>query len=63
MAILIINNEDYSNKLKNFSFNCKECNSNNIELEVDWGCYPSDSWIGITTICKNCFNEEILLDI
>ena len=62
MAILVIDGEDYSKQLKNFHFVCAECDSDNIELEIDWANYPSDSWFKLTTICKNCFNEEVLLD-
>ena len=58
MALLIINRKDYSNKLKGFALQCKACGSNNIELEVDWAAYPSDSWCRITTICKHCHAEE-----
>jgi len=58
MAILIINNEDFSNKLKEFEFKCKECGSSNVTLEIDWAAYPSASWMNITVICGDCMNDE-----
>ena len=58
MAILVINNNDYSAKLKNFSLECNKCGSKNIELEIDWAAYPSASWLNITTICKDCHTDE-----
>lgn len=63
MAILVINNEDYSKKLKNFELTCKECSSKNVELEIDWASYPSASWFRVTTICKDCHKDEDIYDV
>lgn len=57
MTVLILNNKKIK-ELKNFNISCKECNSNNIEIEVNWGAYPSSSWNSASLICKDCHNEE-----
>jgi hypothetical protein len=62
MAILIINDSDYSAKLKNFSISCKECGSTNVTLEVDWAAYPSGAWCKVRTICEGCKAEEDIYD-
>lgn len=61
MAILIINKEDFSERLKDFNITCKKCKSNKVELVVNWAAYPSCAWFGIDVICTDCkHGEEIL---
>ncbi len=57
MAVLIINNQDYSKKLKNFELTCKKCDSKEIDFEICWS-HGDYGWFEITTICKNCHIEE-----
>lgn len=63
MAILVINGEDYSERLTSFSLTCKCCSGTNVELEVDWAAYPSAAWCKVTTICKDCHNDETIYEI
>jgi 5-methylcytosine-specific restriction endonuclease McrA len=58
MAIVIINSDNIKN-LKHFKFQCNNCNSTNVELEIDWAAYPSAAWNNITIICKDCHADEI----
>lgn len=58
MAILVINNEDFTEKLKDFALKCKNCDGGEVELEIDWAAYPSASWCKVTVICKACHNDE-----
>jgi hypothetical protein len=60
MAILVINSDDYTEKLKDFSLTCQACGSKEVELEIDWAAYPSDSWLIVKTICKTCHTEETI---
>jgi hypothetical protein len=63
MAILIINNADFSEKLKDFEITCKKCESKKVELNIDWASYPSCSWYNIDIICNDCkHSEEILIN-
>ena len=62
MAILVINSEDYSERLQGFGLTCKGCQSRNVELEIDWAAYPSASWLRVTTICKDCHQDEEIYD-
>jgi len=60
MAILVINSEEFSEKLKGFEFKCNECTSSNVTLDIDWAAYPSASWMTVTVICENCNKEEVV---
>ena len=62
MAILIINDEDFTSKLKEFSLKCNNCGSDKVELEIDWASYPSASWFNVTVICKKCHQDETIYD-
>ena len=58
MAVLIINDEDFSQKLKDFSLSCKNCESKNVKLDIDWANYPSCSWFKVLVICNDCLIDE-----
>lgn len=58
MARLLINDEDHSKKLKEFSLACNKCNSKNVTLDIDWAAYTSGSWCKVSIICENCKKSE-----
>lgn len=58
MARLVVNSQDFTEKLHKFVLRCKECNSNKVTLDIDWAAYPSSSWCNITVICENCHHDE-----
>ena len=62
MARLIIQDEDFSSKLKDFSITCKECGGKNVTLDIDWACYPSCCFGGATLICEDCHKDETIYD-
>ena len=62
MARLILNSNDFTNKLKAFSLKCNECGSDNVTLDIDWAAYPSCSWMNICIICDDCKHDEIIYD-
>lgn len=61
MARLIINETDFA-KLKNFSLQCRACNSFRVTIDVDWAAYPSASWCDIKIICEDCKREEYIYE-
>lgn len=62
MAILVINSEDYSEKLTGFELTCTSCGSKRVTLDLDWAAYPSDSWCKVTTICEDCHRDETVYE-
>lgn len=62
MAILLINNEDFTEKLSGFTFRCNKCGSEKVAFDIDWAAYPSASWFKITVICADCYYEEDVYD-
>ena len=58
MAILILNDDDFSGKLQNFRLNCKNCGSSKVTLDIDWAAYPSCSWLNVNVICEECKHDE-----
>lgn len=58
MAIVTLDKEVFKSLTK-FEVKCKSCNSQNIELEIDWASYPSCEWNNVTLICKDCKEAEI----
>lgn len=58
MAILQINENDFSSKLKDFNLLCNKCDSKNVALDIDWASYPSASWLNIEVICSDCHHSE-----
>ena len=58
MAILVLNGDDFSNKLKGFKLECKECGSSSVTFDIDWAAYPSASWMNITVSCDDCKSDE-----
>lgn len=57
MAIVVINSGDIK-QLTKFDIKCKNCGSDDIEIEIDWASYPSMSWDIAKLICKICHEEE-----
>jgi hypothetical protein len=62
MARLVINDDDFSEKLKDFNLSCKECGSKKVTLDIDWAAYPSASWCAITVICEECHKDEVVYE-
>lgn len=62
MAILLVNDTDFSSKLKEFSLQCNSCNSSKVTLDIDWAAYPSASWFKITVSCEDCHTDEDIYD-
>lgn len=58
MARLVVNSDDFSNRLRKFEMKCRSCNSGNVTLDIDWASYPSASWFNITIICDDCHHDE-----
>jgi hypothetical protein len=58
MAILVINDRDLSEKLKDFSLTCNNCGSKKVTLDIDWAAYPSASWMNVTLSCADCHKDE-----
>jgi hypothetical protein len=58
MARLVINSDDFTAKLKEFSLKCNECGSENVTLDIDWAAYPSASWFTVEVICEDCKKDE-----
>lgn len=63
MAILIINSEDYSEKLQDFELTCKSCGSRKITLDLDWAAYPSAQWCRLITSCGECHRDEEIYEV
>jgi len=63
MARVIINDYDFSKKLKEFSLSCNECGSKNVTLDINWAAYPSASWCTVSVICEDCKKDETIYDI
>ena len=58
MAILVINSENYSERLVGFELRCRGCGSTRVTLDIDWAAYPSASWCRVVTICDDCHRDE-----
>lgn len=61
-ARLVINSDDFSQKLTSFTLSCKNCGSNKVTLDVDWVSYPSASWLKIAAICDECNHDECVFE-
>lgn len=61
-ARLVINAENFANKLRDFSLRCGQCGSGNVTLDIDWAAYPSASWCTVTVICDDCNADEEIYD-
>jgi hypothetical protein len=57
-TVFTINGDDFSEKLKDFSISCKNCNSKNVTLDVESYSYPSASWFRVEIICNDCKHDE-----
>jgi hypothetical protein len=57
-AKLVINSNDFTEKLTGFSLSCKNCKSNHVTLDIDWAAYPSASWVKVNVICEECKSDE-----
>jgi len=62
MARLIINSNDFSEKLTGFELKCKRCGSNKVTLDLDWAAYPSASWCRLEVICEDCKHDETVFE-
>lgn len=57
-ARLVINGDDFTTKLQDFTLACNKCGSHRITLDIDWAAYPSGAWCQITAICEDCGHDE-----
>jgi hypothetical protein len=62
MALLVINSEDFSERLQSFDLACKGCGSHKVTLDIDWAAYPSCSWFRVSISCDDCHRDEELYD-
>lgn len=62
MARLIVDGDDFSEKLKEFSITCKKCGSKKVTFDIDWAAYPSCSWLKLSVICEDCKVDETIYD-
>jgi hypothetical protein len=62
MALLVINSEDYSERLKDFQITCNGCGGKRVTLDIDWAAYPSASWCKVTASCEDCHRDETVYE-
>lgn len=62
MALLVINSDDFSDRLRGFALSCKACGSSRVTLDINWAAYPSCSWATVTVICDACKQDETIYD-
>ena len=62
MALLVINSEDFSERLRGFTLRCAKCGSDRVALDIDWAAYPSSVWCRVTVICNECHADETIYD-
>ena len=61
VARLVINSNDFSERLKGFMLSCTKCASPKVTLDIDWAAYPSAAWMDISVICETCKHDETLV--
>jgi len=63
MVRLVINDDDFAEKLTGFVLKCGECGSNQVTLDIDWAAYPSATWLEVYVICEKCKHCEEIFNV
>jgi hypothetical protein len=63
MATFTVNDQDLTDKLRDFYVGCESCGSPKTEMEIDWAAYASCSWCNVTVRCVICGHEQSVYSV